>query len=68
MDSNKTYAIWDYKQGGYITVINNKRYIGLNKYDGIQFDTYDKAVTYIQRIDEMGDNNDRYDITCCIKE
>jgi hypothetical protein len=68
MDSNKTYAIWDYKQGGYITVINNKRYIGANKYDGIQFNTYDKAVAYIQRTDGGGYNNDRYDITPCIKE
>ena len=60
---NKQYVIWDYKQGGYITVINDKRYIGLNKYDGIGFDTYDEAVDYIQRIDVRGYDKDRYEIT-----
>ena len=65
--SDKRYVIWDYKQGGYITVINNKRYIGANKYDGIQLNTYDEAVAYIQRIDKEGYNNDRYDITKIIE-
>jgi hypothetical protein len=65
MISNKAYTIYDIKQQGYIVEINNKRYIGHEAFQGIQFETYDQALTYIQKIDRKGYDNNRYDIMCC---